>query len=109
MRMSKVRDNYAEYKWPRGHAVRLPVSSKESDIKFGMSVVVPQGGWELSLETPSVISPSLNEKNVERSCHVLFQANMFQYFPGETKKNHKKFKIFRLWAGIQTHHIKHEA
>jgi hypothetical protein len=30
---------------------------------------------------------------------------MFQYFPEETKKNHKEFKIFRLWAGIQTHHI----
>jgi len=44
----------------------------EGDIQFAMSVVVPQGGWRLSLETLSVISPPLNEKNVERSCHVLF-------------------------------------
>jgi len=70
-----------------------------------MSVVVPQGEWRLSLETPYVISPPLNEKNVERSCHVLFYAKIFHYFSGETKKNHKKFKIFRLWAGIQTTHI----
>jgi len=60
----------------------------EGDIQFGVSVVVPQGGWQW-----------------KEVVMYFFKLTYFSIFPEKLRKTTKKFKIFLLCAGIQTHHI----